>query len=127
VSEAATIGVVEHTCRELRRGDMLAPFEWPADVAPELPGQAVYEAPARMLFGQDGRAMAAAGQFIVIDQGATTGDRMTLFQPPTGGSGAPVSVSGEAVVVLVAETWATLWLLESSRPVRTGDSTARHR
>ena len=131
VGETTTIGVVEHTCRELRRGDLLAPLEWPADVTPEPPGQPDFDEPAQVLFGADGRAMAGAGQFVVIDDGEASGlspgDRMTVFRPSPGGPDQPVTVVGEGVVVLVADQSATLQLLEASRPVRTGDAVGRHR
>ena len=131
VDEHAALAVVEHTCIEVRRGDRLAPFQWPAAVSMAQAGRVGYNDPATVLFGRDGRAMSATGQFLVIDQGADrqiiAGQRLTIFRASTRSPEDPVTQLGEAVAMLVAPTSATVQLIQTREPVRSGDLVAIHR
>ena len=131
VDEHAALAVVEHTCAEVRRGDQLAPFQWPAAVSIAPGGTVDYDDPAMVLFGGDGRGMSGTGQFLVIDQGAdrqiVTGQRLTIFRASTRSPRDPVTQLGEAVAMLVAPTSATVQLIRVREPVMSGDLVAVHR
>lgn len=131
VGERATVAVVEQSCVEVRRGDRLDPFEWPAVISAQPAAAPDYEASATVLFGNEGGRLANAGRFVVVDQGAdadlTEGQRVTLYRPSEAGADGPVMQLGTGVVVLVAPTSATLRLLDTRRPVRSGDRAAAHR
>ena len=131
VDEHAALAVVEHTCTEVRRGDQLAPFQWPAAVSMAPGGTVGYDDPAMVLFGRDGRVMSGTGQFVVIDQGAdrqiAAGQRLTIFRASTRSPQDPVTRLGEAVAMLVAPTSATVQLIQTREPVMSGDLVAVHR
>ena len=131
VDEHAALAVVQRTCTELRRGDQLAPFEWPAVVSMAPAGTIGYDDPATVLFGSDGRAMSGTGQFLVIDQGTdrqiVLGQRLTLFRAPPRSPQDPVTQIGEGVAVLVDSTSATVQLIQTREPVLSGDLAAIHR
>lgn len=132
VDEHFTRAVVERVCAEIRRGDQLVPLQWAAavSVAPEE-GTVSYDGPATVLFGQNGRGMLRANQFLVIDQGADSqvvpGQRFTLFRASPGGAEDEVTRLGEAVIVLTDAASATARVTHASEQIQSGDLAAVHR
>jgi hypothetical protein len=130
VDEHSALAVVERSCSEIRRGDQLAPFQWPAAVSPLPVGSVDYDDPAAVLFGVNGGSMSGTGQMLVIDQGAdrqiARGQRLTIYRA-AGGPGAPVTEIGQAVAVLVDSTSSTVQLIDAREPVLSGDLVAAHR
>ena len=130
VEERSSLAVLERICSEVRRGDLLAPFQWPTPVSPSSAGTADYGDPATVLFAGNGRSMSGPGQFLVIDQGENReiqpGQRVTIFRAANTPEG-PVTEIGQAVAVLVQATAATVQLIEIREPVLNGDLVAAHR
>ena len=131
VDEHASLGVVEHACREVRPEDRLHPFQWPAAVSPAASGTPDYEGFATVLLGEEGRSLLSAGQFAVIDRGEELGLRpgqaVTFYQPALADQPATITHLGWGVVVLVDPLSATVLLQATRAPVRTGDRAAPHR
>jgi hypothetical protein len=130
IDEHSALARVERVCSEVRQGDHLGPFQWPAAITTVLGGSVSYATPATVLFGANGRTLMATDQLLVIDQGTdqqiARGQRLTIFR--TGGEPQdPVAEIGQAVVVLVEASSATVELLEVREPVMTGDFVAVHR
>jgi len=131
VDEHSALAVIERICTEVRRGDQLAPLQWPAAVSLAPAGTFDYDDPATVLFGPEGRTMLGTGQFLVIDQGAdrqiVPGQRLTIFRASPRGPQDPVTRLGEAFAVLVESTSATVQVIETREPIRLGDLVAVHR
>ena len=131
VDEHAALAVVEQICSEIRTGDQLAPFQWPAAVTAAPPGTIGYDDPATVLFGQGGRSMSGTGQFVVIDRGAdrqiVPGQRVAFFRPAPRDPQDPVTALGEGFAVLVDATSATVLLIQVREPIQPGDRAAAHR
>ena len=131
VDEHSALAVVEHSCTEIRRGDQLAPLQWPVAISIAPVGTFDYDDPATVLFGPEGRSLLGPGQFLVIDQGAdrqlVPGQRLTIFRVSPRSPEDPVTRLGEAVAVLVASTSATVQLIQTREPIRIGDLVAIHR
>ena len=131
VDEHSALAVIERTCVEIRRGDRLAPFQWPAPVSLAPAGTVGHEDPATVLVGPNGRSMFGTGQFLVIDQGAdrqiVPGQRVTIFRAAPRNPQDPVTELGEGVAVLVDSRSSTVQLINTREPIRTGDLVAVHR
>lgn len=131
VDEHSALAVIEQTCVEVRRGDRLAPFQWPAPVPVGPAGTVSYDDPATVLGGLEGRSMFGPGQFLVIDQGANRlivpGQRVTFFRAGPRAPQDPVAELGEGVAVLVDATSATIQLINTRERIRSGDLVAVHR
>ena len=123
-SEAVTTAVVIHACGELRQGDWLAPFV-PVMPAAEPVGLPVYGDAARILFGDAGQLMGAAGRLMVIDRGQAhgvrAGQRMTLFRRSRHGRNV---VLGQALVLAVREDSARIRVEHANDAIWSGDSAA---
>ena len=131
VDEHASLAVVDRICTDVRTGDRLAPFQWPAVVRAAPAGAFGYDDPATVLFGPDGRSVLRAGQLLVIDQGAehdiVPGQRLTIFRASPRGADDPVTRLGEAVAVLVEPGSATAEVIQARETIRSGDFAAVHR
>ena len=131
VDEHSALAVVERTCTELRRGDQLAPLQWPAAVSIAPVGTFDHDDPATVLFGPEGQSMVGTGEFLVIDQGAdrqiVPGQRLTIFRASPRRPQNPVTRLGEGVAVLVDSTSATVKVIQTREPIRRGDLVAVHR
>ena len=126
--DAAT-AVVVYACSEFYAGDTLEPFE-PLPIVATQAGQAPrYDDPARIIFGDHDQQLASAGQLLVIDRGEsyglTRGERVTIFRRSLDGEG-PVRAVGDAVVVAVRDTSATIRVERVSDVVSVGDMVALH-
>lgn len=128
--ERASIAVVVYACGELFAGDTVEPF----DGLPLLTAQGVltpqYEDPARIVLGDHGQTIAAERQLMVIDrgtvQGATRGQRLTVFRRTLGDLG-PVQDIADAIIVAVRAESATIRIERASDAVSVGDLVALHR
>ena len=125
-----SLAVVVYTCGELYTGDSVEPFDplpmWRVTDA----GTPQFDAPAHVVFGENGRQMGAPQQLMVIDrgsaQGAERGQRVTIFRRPQGDRG-PVSTVADAVVIAVRADSATIRIERASDAVVIGDMAALHR
>jgi hypothetical protein len=126
VNQDAAIGVVVHSCGELRQGDLLTRFEPEPLLVPDPPGVPDYREPARILFGDADQMMGAPGRFMVIDRGRTQGirqgQRLTLFRNKRGNR----MVVGEALVLAVRSDSARIRVEHASDAIWSGDSAAPH-
>ncbi len=128
--ERASVVVVVYACGELFAGDTVEPF----DSLPLLTAQGLltpqYEDPARIVLGDHGQTIAAERQLMVIDrgtvQGATRGQRLTVFRRALGDLG-PVQDIADAIIVAVRAESATIRIERASDAVSVGDLVALHR
>jgi hypothetical protein len=130
VHPEASVAVVVYACDEFEVGDTVERFEALTVFTPIETGAPEYEAPARILFGDNGRLMASVSQFMVIDrgarEGAQRGQRLTVFRRALGDRG-PVTHIAEAIIVAVKEDSATIRIERARDAVSVGDLVALHR
>ena len=125
-----SLAVVVYACGELYAGDTVEPFDplpmWRTTAA----GAPQFDAPAHVIFGENGRQMGAPQQLMVIDRGTThgaeRGQRVTIFRRPQGERG-PVSTVADAIVIAVRSDSATIRIERASDAVLIGDMVALHR
>jgi hypothetical protein len=125
-----SLAVVVYACGELYAGDTIEPFDpmpmWRTGEA----GAPQFDAPAHVIFGENGRQMGAPQQLMVIDRGsshgAERGQRVTIFRRPQGDRG-PVSTVADAIVIAVRTDSATIRIERASDAVLIGDMVALHR
>ena len=128
-TEKHSLAVVVYACGELYAGDTVEPFDplpmWRLTEG----GSPQFEAPAHVIFGENGRQMGAPQQLMVIDrgsaQGAERGQRVTVFRRPQGERG-PVSTVADAIVIAVRVDSATIRIERASDAVIIGDMVALH-
>ena len=129
-TSGSRFGVVVYACDELMPGDYLSAFVPEPVRAPDPVGRPAYKEAARILFGDDGQELGAPRRLMVIDQGSGrgihAGERVTLFSRPYGPSSAP-SVIGEAVVVAVRNSSATIRIERATDAIQFGDFAAPQR
>ena len=121
--------IVVHACNELRPGDLLAAFTpLPLTKAASTAAPS-YDQAAKILYGDAGTLLGAPGRMMVIDQGSEqgiyTGQRVTLFRRRAQNP-AP-SVLGEAVVIDVKGTSATIRIERATDAITSGDLAAPQR
>jgi hypothetical protein len=125
-----SVAVVIYTCGELYAGDTIERFDPLPLLSAGPSGTARFDDPAHVVFGEQGRAMGAPRQLMVIDRGAVhgaeRGQRLTIFRRAQGGRG-PVSTIADAVVIAVREESATIRIERASDAVMIGDLVALHR
>jgi hypothetical protein len=126
VNPEAAVGVVVHSCGELRQGDLLTRFEPEPLLVPDPPGVPDYREPARILFGDADQMMGAPGRLMVIDRGRTQGirqgQRLTLFRNKRGNR----TIVGEALVLAVRSDSARIRVEHANDAIWSGDSAAPH-
>lgn len=131
VDDHSALAVVEGTCVEVRRGDLLTPLQWPSAVSIAPEGTFDYDDAATVLFGPEGRVTLGTGHFVVIDQGTdrqiVPGQRMTIFRASVRSPEMPVVQLGEAVAVIVEATSATVLVVQARESIRRGSRVAVHR
>ncbi len=124
VTQEAAVGIVIHSCGELRQGDLLTPFVPEPFLVVDPPGPPSYRDSARVIFGEPDSMMGAPGRLMVIDRGRThgirQGQRLTLFRRRRGGR----SVVGEAIVLAVREDSARIRVQQANDAIWFGDSAA---
>jgi hypothetical protein len=133
VAETTTdsaVAVVVYACAEFMAGDGLTPFEPLPMLMAETAGEPQFEDPARVVFGELGRVTGTANQLMVIDrgysQGATRGQRVTLFRRSLPDRG-PVVRIGDGVIIAVRPQSATIRIERSNDAVEVGTLVALHR
>lgn len=129
-SPESSVAVVVYACAEFMAGDGLTPFEPLPVVMADGAGDPQFEDPARVVFGELGRATATANQLMVIDrgysQGVVRGQRLTLFRA-SAVSGGPATRLGDGVVIAVRPQSATIRIDRSNDAIETGTLVALHR
>lgn len=128
-TEDSARAVVVHVCNELRPGDLLAAFTpLPLKRAAQA-GAPSYDSAAKILFADSGMMLGAPGRLMVIDQGVEhgiyAGQRVTLFRRRAQ-SPAP-AVLGEAVVIAVKGSSATIRIERATDAIESGDFAAPQR
>lgn len=127
-AHSATARVL-YACQEIAVGDRLEPFDAAPAFAAANWGTPDVAAPARVLFGEQGRSMAATADFVVIDQGANQGARpgqwVTIFRGQPGPRASDAVAT--ALVVAVQPDSATIRIHSARDVVEAGDSAALHR
>jgi hypothetical protein len=129
-SPAVAVAVVVYACAEFMAGDGLAAFEPLPVLAPDASGEPHFDDPARVVFGELGRATATTNELMVIDrgysQGVVRGQRFTLFRH-SAADGGPVIRVGDGVVVAVRPQSATIRIDRANDAVEVGALVALHR
>jgi hypothetical protein len=125
------LATVVYQCDGFLPGDHLEPFALPQPPQPAPgAGRVDLAAAGRVLFGDEGREMAANGQLIVINRGQAhglaAGDRLTIFREPTGSAGPAVTIAEALVLSVQAET-ATARIQKTRDAVYAGDRVAPSR
>lgn len=127
--ERESLAVVVYACDELIAGDGLEAFDASPRVTADVAGTPQFDEPAHIVFGDDGRTLAAPPQLMVIDRGAeqgvVRGQRLTIFRRPDGDH--RIARVGEGIVVAVRPNGATIRLERSTDAVSVGDLVALHR
>jgi len=126
--DSATARVV-YACQEIAVGDRLEPFDAAPAFAVGVSGAPDVDAPARVLFGEQGRSMAATADFVVIDQGSNQGARpgqwVSIFRGQPGPRASDALAT--ALVVAVQPDSATIRIHSARDVVEAGDAAALHR
>lgn len=108
VEPQVSTAVVVYACDEITRGDYLATFEPELAMAREPAGTPAFEHASRILFADEGQPMGITGRMMVIEGGdVRVGQRLTLFRRSRFRDARPL-VIGDAVVVAVRRTSATI-------------------
>jgi hypothetical protein len=128
VNETTAIGLVEFACDGVLTGDRLQPYADPilppgADRT-DATGEPDFSAAGRVLFGDNERRTAAAGDFLVTDLGAATGaapgSRFAIYRD-VGLEGVPLAGLGEAIVVSVDPAYSVIRVTRARDAITTGD------
>lgn len=129
-SPAVAVAIVVYACAEFMAGDGLAAFEPLPVLAADAAGEPQFEDPARVVFGELGRATGTTNELMVIDrgfsQGVVRGQRFTLFRHSLA-NGGPVIRVGDGVVVAVRPQSATIRIDRANDAVEVGALVALHR
>ena len=137
-SETTATASVDHACDSIRGGDYLDPFvapEVPADIAPiDRSSEGDVETVGRVLFGDDERVVAGAGEFMLIDRGRDHGiaprSRLAIYRDVRSrltydrrvdGVRQPLARVGEAVVLTASPSLAVIRIASSRDAVEAGD------
>jgi hypothetical protein len=128
--ERSSIAVVVYACDELMKGDFLASFTPEPIRTPDPSGIPAFGAAARILFADAGQMLGVPRRLMVIDQGSEhgirAGQRLTLFRR-RGRDAALLDVVGDAVVVAVRSTSATIRVERATDAISSGDWAAPQR
>ena len=131
VNDTTAIASVTFACDGVREGDYLAPFDLP-DVIERPAGPAgepdFAEPMGRVLFGPEVRDTVAAGDFFLVDRGASggfmPGQRLAIFRDLRK-AGVPLASVGDALVTAAAADVAVVRLLSARDVVLRGDYLVR--
>lgn len=133
-NENTAIGRVEFACDGIIQGDLLQPFAAPALPADadrtDTTGEPDFRDPGRILFGDNERTTAGAGDLLLTDvgarAGAAPGSRFAIYrdlrQPDV-----PLAAIGEAVVISVEPEFSLIRVTRSRGAVYAGDLLAPRR
>jgi hypothetical protein len=128
LEKKTAIAVVVYSCGEMIAGDAVERYVPQLARMEETPGTPQFDDPARILIGDSGQQMGAAGQMMVIDrgvvQGAQRGQRVTMFRRVKGN---PPLVIGEGVIIALRPDSATIRIERATDAIAVGDFVALHR
>ena len=130
-NDATAIAAVEHACGGIIERDYLVPF-----VAPVLPagadrddatGEPDFASLGRVIVGSEDRQAAGAGDFVLIDRGASqgiaAGMRVAIYRDVRT-PGLPLASVGDAVVISVGPAIALTRITRARDAVLSGDYVA---
>jgi hypothetical protein len=128
VNDSTTIGLVEVSCDGLLTGDYLVPYNatpLPPDAGrTDTSGEPDFSNPGRILFGDNERSTASAGEFVITDigtdRGAAPGLRLAIYRDVRV-PGLPLNVVGEAIVISAAADTSVVRLTLTRDAIYSGD------
>jgi hypothetical protein len=140
-NETTSVASIEHSCSVIRTGDYLEPFDAPAVASDasdaERSGEPDFTALSNVLFGDDERAIASTGDFMLIDrgseQGVAPGARFAIYRDvhtigkdywAVSTARLPLAAVGEGVVVSTSPTMSVVQIVQARDAVRAGDVAA---
>ncbi|HWI20851.1 MAG TPA: carboxypeptidase-like regulatory domain-containing protein [Vicinamibacterales bacterium] len=128
LEKKTAVAVVVYSCGEMIAGDAVERYVPQLARMDEKPGTPQFDDPAKVVIGDSGQQMSAAGQMMVIDrgvvQGAQRGQRVTMFRRVQGN---PPLVIGEGVIIALRPDSATIRIERATDAIMVGDLVALHR
>jgi hypothetical protein len=128
VEKKTSVARVLYACGEIVAGDAIERYTPLVAQVDENPGTPQFDDAAKILMGDSGQQMSAAGQMMVIDrgvvQGVQRGQRLTLFRRT---KGLPPLVIGEGIVIALRPDSATIRIESATDAISVGDLVALHR
>jgi hypothetical protein len=126
--ENTAIGFVEFACDALVRGDILQPYADPVLPAgadeTDTTGEPDFMDAGSVLFGDNERQTASAGEFLVTDRGSNTGttpgSRFAIYRD-VGEEGIPLASIGEAIAVSVYPGFSVIRVTRARDAIFAGD------
>lgn len=128
VEKKFSAALVVYSCGEMVAGDVVERYAPQLARMDDKRGTPQFDDPAKIVLGDNGQQMSAAGQMMVIDrgivQGASRGQRLTLFRRA---KDAPPLIIGEAVIIALRPNSATIRIEKAIDAITVGDLVALHR
>lgn len=128
VEKKTSAALVVYSCGEMMAGDAVERYVPQLARMEERPGTPQFDDPAKVLIGDNGQQMSAAGQMMVIDrglvQGVQRGQRLTLFRRM---KDTPPLIIGEGVIIALRPDSATIRIERATDAIMVGDLVALHR
>jgi hypothetical protein len=127
-SERTAVGFVEFACDAVVRGDILQPYADPvlppgADET-DTTGEVDFTGAGSVLFGDNERRTASAGEFLVTDRGSNTGttpgSRFAIYRD-VGEEGIPLASIGEAIAVSIYSDFSVIRVTRARDAIFAGD------
>jgi len=132
VNDATSVALVEQVCDGVIAGDYLEPFVAPAPAtggAINTTADLDFSSPARVLFGDEERRLAAPGDFVMLDSGAAyiaPGTRVAVYRD-LNTAGVPLVAVGEGVIVTVNNGSPVMRVTTTRDAIRSGDYVVPHK
>lgn len=128
VEKKTSAARVLYACAEIVAGDAVERYTPLVANVDDNPGTPQFDDAAKILMGDSGQQMSAAGQMMVIDrgvvQGVQRGQRLTLFRRM---KDLPPLVIGEGVIIATRPDSATIRIQRATDAIAVGDLVALHR
>lgn len=113
VEKRSSAALVVYSCGEMVAGDAVERYVPQLARMEERRGTPQFEDAAKVLLGDNGQQMSAAGQMMVIDRGIV--------------QGAPPLIIGDAVIIALRPDSATIRIERATDAIMVGDLVALHR
>jgi peptidoglycan-associated lipoprotein len=135
VTDASAIAIIDGACGGIGVDDHLEPYVPPVLPAgvdrTDISGELDFTVMAHLMYGDRGRSMGGAGDFMVADigqkQGVTPGVRFGIFRDVYRSRQVPLVALGEAVAVSVSADQSLIRLTEARDAVVAGDMLVRRK
>jgi hypothetical protein len=125
-----SLASITHACEGVLLNDFLDPFVPPLLAETAIDGEPQFQHLGHVMLGDEGRLLAAAGEFFTIDRGSdhglVTGQRLSVFRDKRGAEGPLVEI-GTVVTVSVRPDNATVQVLDVRDAVMRDDLVAVRR